>query len=109
MIFPNQKIQEINDFYQIKKCFLYQNLTDTDSTSLLFNFICKLGSNTPESKSREIIFKCLKNSKSVERLDVSDEFWKQFDMFELSTKKMGLYETKGVDNPNICTIAINPK
>ena len=34
--FPNQKIQEIYNYYQIEKCFLYQNLTDTDSTSLYF-------------------------------------------------------------------------
>ena len=26
---------------EIQKCFLFQNLTDTDSTSLFFIFICK--------------------------------------------------------------------
>ena len=34
--FPNEEIREIYDYYQIEKCFLYQNLTDTDSTSLFF-------------------------------------------------------------------------
>ena len=34
--FPNQKIQEIYNYYQIERCFLYQNLNDTDSTSLFF-------------------------------------------------------------------------
>ena len=33
--FPNEEIQKIYDHYQIEKCFLYQNLTDTNSTSLL--------------------------------------------------------------------------
>ena len=32
--FPDNEIQQIYDYYQIEKCFLYQNLTDTDSTSL---------------------------------------------------------------------------
>ena len=44
------------------------------------------------------------------RLDVSDEFWKQFEMYDKSNKKvMGLYEIGSIDNQNICTIAINPK
>ena len=34
--FPNEEIREIYDYYQIEKCFLYQNLTDTDSMSLFF-------------------------------------------------------------------------
>ena len=42
--FPNEEIQKIYDHYQIEKCFLYQNLTDTNSTSLLFLFICKFES-----------------------------------------------------------------
>ena len=34
--FPNDEVREIYNKYQIEKCYLYQNLTDTDSTSLLF-------------------------------------------------------------------------
>ena len=37
--FPDNETQQIYDYYQIAKCFLYQNLTDTDSTSLCFTFI----------------------------------------------------------------------
>ena len=52
----------------------------------------------------------MKKSKTAKRLDVSDEFWKQFEMYDKSTKKvMGLYEIENIDNQNICTIAINPK
>ena len=36
-MFPNQEIQEIYRQYQVNKCYLYQNLTDTDSTSI---FVC---------------------------------------------------------------------
>ena len=38
--FPNETIKEIYHQHQIQKCFLCQNLTDTDSTSLfLFLFV----------------------------------------------------------------------
>ena len=108
--FPNKDIQFIYDFYQIEKCFLYQNLTDTDSTSLLFVFICNLESTLPESKARKVIFECMTKSKILDRLDVSDEYWKQFNVYNANTKKqMGLFEIEHIDNPNVCTIAVNPK
>ena len=40
--FPDKTIREIYNRYQIQKCFLYQNLTDTNSTSLFVNFICNV-------------------------------------------------------------------
>ena len=43
-MFPNQEIQEIYQQYQVNKCYFYQNLTDTDSTSIFFVFICDLNS-----------------------------------------------------------------
>ena len=105
--FPNDEIKEIYDFYQIEKCFLYQNFTDTDSTSLFFNFICNIDCSVPESEVRKIIFQCLKKSKIAQRLDVSDNFWKEFEMSNSNTKKqMGFYEAENVDNPNICTVAM---
>ena len=53
--FPDEKIRQIYDFYRIKKRLLYQNLTDTDSTSLFFNFICDLECSVPESEARNIL------------------------------------------------------
>ena len=48
--------------------------------------------------------------KFLNRLDLSDEFWKQFEIYNVNTKKvMGLYEIENIDNQNICTIAVNPK
>ena len=77
---------------------------------MFFNFICNFDCSVAESEAREIIFECMKKSKIAKRLDVSDEFWKQFEMSDKSTKKvMGLYENENIDNQNICTIAINPK
>ena len=108
--FPNDEIQQIYDYYQIERCFLYQNLTDTDSTSLFFNFICKLDCSVPESEAKKKFFECLKKSKILNRLDLSDDFWKQFEIYDHNTKKvMGLFEIENINNQNICTIAINPK
>ena len=78
--FSDEEVRQIYDFYQIEECFLYQNLTDTDSTSLLFNFICKCDCSTPESKARKIIFQCMKKSKIAKILDVFNPFWKDFKM-----------------------------
>ena len=108
--FPNDEIQQIYDYYQIERCFLYQNLTDTDSTSLFFYFICKLDYSVPESEAKKIIFECLKKSKILNRLDLSDDFWKQFEIYDHNTKKVtGLFEIENINNQNIGTIVINPK
>ena len=34
VMYPNDEISKIYDKYEIQGCFLYQNLTDTDSTSI---------------------------------------------------------------------------
>ena len=41
-MFPDQTTKSIYQKYKVKKCYLYQNLIDTDSTSILFVFICDL-------------------------------------------------------------------
>ena len=37
-MYPNEEISKIYEKYEIQRCFLYQNLTDTDSTSGFFCF-----------------------------------------------------------------------
>ena len=86
---------------------MYQNLTDTDSTSLFFNFICSLDCSVPESEAGKIIFECLKKSKILNRLDLSDEFWKQFEIYNANTKKvMGLYEIQNIDKTFVQSLSI---
>ena len=41
-MFLNKEIRKIYQKYQVEKAYLYQNLTDTDSTSVFFVFICDL-------------------------------------------------------------------
>ena len=62
-MFPNAELQKIYDKYKINCCYLNQNLTDTDSTSLFFVFICDLQCNVKEDESRNTIFEVMLKSK----------------------------------------------
>ena len=66
----NLKVQVIYDEHKIEKCFLYQNLTDTDHISLIFDFIWTLNCQLNERDSRNVIFELMINSKIYERLDL---------------------------------------
>ena len=87
-----------------------QNLTDTDSTSLFFEFICDLQCNVKEDEARNIIFEVMLKSTIFDRLDLSEEFFEQFDCCNKDLKKqVGLFEIESIDKPNIISIALNPK
>lgn len=52
----------------------------------------------------------MSKSKIRERLDTFDEFYKKFAINEgILKKQTGLYEVENINNPNICTVAINLK
>ena len=72
--FPTEEVRKNYDKYDIIKCHLYLNLTDADTCSCFFNFICKKECNIKERESRKLIFEILKYSKIAERLDVSHKF-----------------------------------
>ena len=109
-MFPTIEIQNIYNNYDILKCYLYQNLTDTDSTSLLFLFICKKESQISEIKARKVIFEVFTQSKLLDRLDLSSDFWQTYNVQNKSLKKqVGLYEFENIEKPILITIAINPK
>ena len=101
-MYPDDTIQKVYEKYQVKKCKLYQNLTDIDSTSLTFVFICNHESTIYEKDSRKIIFEVMIASKILNTVDLSDDFWMQFDVQNKKLKKqVGLYEIESIDNPNI--------
>ena len=56
-MFPNEEIKKIYDEYNVQRCYLYQNLTDTDSSSVFFVFICNLSCSADERKSSDIILR----------------------------------------------------
>ena len=66
---------------------MYQNLTDTDSTSLFFVFMCNLHCQLNEKVSRNVILEAMINSKIFEMLDLSNVVWSQFDVRNTSTEK----------------------
>ena len=109
-MFPNQDIPKIYEKYKINRCYIYQNLTNTDSTSIFFVLICDLNSSINENKSRDIIFEVLIKSRIFDRLDLSADFWGQFNVQNKKLKKqVGLFEIENIDKSNIVTVALNPK
>ena len=109
-MFPDETAKSIYEKYNIKKCYVYQNLTDTDSTSILFVFICNMNCVVDELTARNIIFEVMITSKILKQLDISDDFWAQFNVQGKKVKKqVGLFETENVNRANVITIAINPK
>ena len=109
-MFPNSEIQKNYTKCKVNRCYLDQNLTDTDSTSMFFVFICDLDSNIREDQARNIIFEVMIASKIFDRLDLSAEFYDQFNCCNTLLKKQaGLLEIENIDQPNVITIPLNSK
>ena len=109
-MFPNYETQKIYDKYKINQCYLDQNLTDTDSTSMFFVFICDLQRNLREDKARDIVFEIMLKSKIFDGLDISADYFEQFNCINRNLRKqVGLFEVENIDKSNIITIALNPK
>ena len=109
-MFPNEKTKSIYEKYNIEKCYVFQCLTDTDSTSINFISICNLNCEVNEEDARKIIFEVMISSKILERLDLSDDFWDQFNVQNKKLKKqVGLFEAESINTATIITISINPK
>ena len=108
-MFPNEDTKQIQKKYKINRCYLYQNVTNTDSASVFFIFICDLNSSIREDEARDIIFDVMIQSKIFDRLDLSAELWKKFNSRNKNLKKqVRLFEIENIDKPNI-TVALNPK
>ena len=86
-MFPTTKILKFYHKYDVDYCYLYQNLTDTDSTSMFFVFLCNLNSCLSEDKARNIIFEVMLESKVFDRLDLLVQFYEQFDCRNEDLKK----------------------
>ena len=109
-MFPNETTKRIYQKYSVEKCIVEQNLTDTDSTSIFFIFICNLNSEILENEARKIIFEVMLNSKIFDRLDRSHPYFEQFNARDASLKKkVGYFEIEQIDKENVVTVALNPK
>ena len=89
---------------------MYQNLTDSDSTSVFFVFICDLNCSISEDKAKGILFKVMLKSKVFDCLDLSAEFYERFNCRNKKVKKnVGIFEIENINNANVITVAFNPK
>ena len=87
---------------------MFQNLTDTDNTSIFYVFNSNLSCSVDEKAGGNVIFEVLIKSKVFNRLDLSDNFWEQFNVQNKDLKEeVGLCEN--IDNANTLTVAINSK
>ena len=86
-MFPTDKVKKIYEKYKINKCYLDHNLTDTDSTSMFFIFVCDLNCNVKEDISKDILFEVMIASKIFDRLDLSVEYFEKFNCRKESLKK----------------------
>ena len=68
-MFPNEEIKKTYQKYRINKSLVEQNLTDTDSTSIVFEFICDLACGVRDGEARDIIFEVMLKSKIFDRLN----------------------------------------
>ena len=61
--FPDEEVWAVYNQYDIEKCFLYLNLTDTDSCSIFFVLVCSLDCDVKETNLESYVwnFKKLKN------------------------------------------------
>lgn len=66
--FPNKYVSDIFAKNDVLKCHLYLPLTETDSESIIFVFICKIHCSITEDQGRKLIFQILTELKLLERL-----------------------------------------
>ena len=77
---------------------------------MFFVFTCDLNSCVSEDKARNIIFNVMLKSKVFHRLDLSAEFYEQFNCRnEDLRKRVGLFEFESIDKTTVITITLNPK
>ena len=86
-MFPNEEIKQIYQKYNISKCLVEQNLSNTDSTSIFFVFICDLKCDVRKDDARDIIFEVMLKSKIFDRLDLSHEYYEKFNCQNKDLKK----------------------
>ena len=109
-MFPNEEIQKIYKKHKINKCYLDQNLSDTDSSSMFFLFICDLQCNLKENEAKDLIFEIILKSKLFDRIDLSADYFEKFQRKNPDLKKqVGLFEVENIGKTNIITIALNTK
>ena len=88
----------------IEKCLPCHLLTNMDS-NMNFLLICKIDSNTPDEKFRDIIFNVIVKTGFKDRFNRLYPFWDNFGVRDKTLKKkLGYYEIEHINNP--CRIVL---
>ena len=110
IVFPNTTTKDIYKKNDIEYVYIYQILTDTDSTALQFLFICSEKSIKNDREYRDVIFEVISSNDIFKRFDTLHEFWEIFETRDEKTrKKLGLFKIEHIDDPCEITIAVNRK
>ena len=103
---PN-KFSKFYEKYQIDHIYPFHNLTDTDSTSIFFLFVCSAQSNIPD---RDCLSEVFAANDILHTFDRSHKFWEKLSVRDATLKKkLGYYEIEHIDDPCEVTVAVNPK
>ena len=98
--FPKKKTRRIYNKYMIERVFPYSVLTDTDSICAFFIFICKVKSDLPDSKFRDVLFEVIVKNEILHRFDASHEFWENYSARNKSLKKKrGYFSIENINDP----------
>ena len=97
--FPNEETQKIYDDHKILKVLPYLLMTDMDSASLEFIVfaikVCDLG----ETGMREILLKIFLDQNIHRRLNLSSDFFEQFDKRDERIRKhVVLYQFENIEH-----------
>ena len=108
--FPNEKTQAIYARQKIIKVFPCLLTTDTDSGSLEFIITAEGSCDCGEREVRDILLKIFLDKNIHKRLDLSNEFFEQFDKRNVAFRKqVGLCEFENIEHGIVCDICVNPK
>ena len=108
--FPNEETSLIYARHKIIKVLPHLLMTNTDSGSLEFIVIAEDSCDCGEREMRGILLRIFLDKDIQHRLDLSEEFFAQFNKRnEAVCKQVGLYEFENVEHGIICAICLNPK
>ena len=103
--FPTEEVKMIYDKYDIRKCYMYLNLTDRESCLCFFNFICSRRQRVKKFNFWD--FKTIKNCRNIRCFwTILVSIWNTQRKHEKTNE---IYEIEKINNASICTIAVNPK
>ena len=108
--FPDEKTLLLYGKYQIIKVLPYPLMADTNSASLEFIVIAEDNCDCGEWAMRDVLLRIFLENDIHQRLDLSSEFFDQFNMRnEAVRKQVGLCEFQNIEHGLIYAICVNQK